>query len=470
MMVSTKVRWYGGEAYVPLRTEVMHEHQALVTKIEFTDTEGYLIHLDARRAKWGKILKLPPQTKIHFADVRTTDINDLSSLRNRLTYRLTHGDGWYLKEDGERQYFPLQPHLSGIDIERGCTTTALRAAVLLAVFSGVGVRTTCWLMSLLFLFPVTKSSLQRWIKDCASRLPDLEWMVKKLNSLKKITDISIDEIFPKGMKPKQCVLVLRDQLGRILFLTELEERTEAAVVKILEKLKEWGISPDAFYMDGCVAYRNAVASVFPKAKIQYDYFHVIQCLFKKLWKSVVERRKNIKARSKLVKTEQYASKLASLAARIWDNRWVFFKRDKNITETERADMVRIIAEDRHIWHVRVFVKAVWSIFEDNTTEKSALDALAKLKKRSEFKSHSCFDNCISFLESRFSDMTAFIRYPEMRRNSLSETGMRFLRRLEQGHDGFRSTLSMEQHLKIYQAVKYLGWSVYGYQSGLNLRT
>ena len=57
-------------------------------------------------------------------------------------------------------------------------------------------------------------------------------------------------------------------------------------------------------------------------------------------------------------------------------------------------------------------------------------------------------------------MTAFLRNEGVKRNSLSETSMRVLRRLEIEHDGFRSTNGREDFLRIYQAVKYLGWTVH----------
>ena len=44
--------------------------------------------------------------------------------------------------------------------------------------------------------------------------------------------------------------------------------------------------------------------------------------------------------------------------------------------------------------------------------------------------------------------------------TLAESGMRVLRRLEVEHDGFRSKEGRENCLRIYQAVKYLGWSVH----------
>jgi hypothetical protein len=57
-------------------------------------------------------------------------------------------------------------------------------------------------------------------------------------------------------------------------------------------------------------------------------------------------------------------------------------------------------------------------------------------------------------------MTAFLSHEGVKRNSLSETSMRTLRRLEIEHDGFRSEKGRENFVRLYQAIKYLGWNVY----------
>ena len=71
-----------------------------------------------------------------------------------------------------------------------------------------------------------------------------------------------------------------------------------------------------------------------------------------------------------------------------------------------------------------------------------------------------YTKSISFLEEHFKNMTTFLRVPGVKRNSLAETGMRVLRRLERNHDGFRSEKGRQNALKIYQAVTYLGWSIH----------
>ena len=68
---------------------------------------------------------------------------------------------------------------------------------------------------------------------------------------------------------------------------------------------------------------------------------------------------------------------------------------------------------------------------------------------------------MKFLEESFDQATTYLREEDVRRNSLSETSMRTLRRLEQEHDGFRTDDSRDDFVRVYQAVKYLGWSVHG---------
>jgi hypothetical protein len=511
---------------VPLETEVLREHRGMVVGTSYSEEHGVVAQMDVRRLSWQKILKLSAGTKVHWADVRTVEIRELSALPWSITYQLTYGDGWYLKPDGRRQYFPLQKYIVGIDLERQCTVVAIRAAVLLAVVAGVGLRCVCWLMNLLFHFQVTKSSLDRWVKECAARLPDAAGMAQVLHADKPITEAHFDEIFAKGQRPKQCTLVLRDEHGRIFAVKQVEERTTETVCAFLREVKGWGLTLRVFYVDGCEAYRLAIANVFPTAVIQYDYFHVVQNIWRKLWKSVVALRKDIKARGESlvekarkesaaqkasaaapagqapvespvekasaevpagqtpaesavekasaaapagqapvespVQTPESSVRLLSLAKRIWENRYVFFKRDENLKPAEREALPALLEEEPLLAQVRGFVQGVWGLFNQSQSEQDAKNRLAELKVRPEVRPGSAFAKSVVFLESRFPDMIAFLRHPTfVKRNSLAETGIRCLRRLEQGHDGFRGAAGLDRYLRLYQAIKYCRWTVYG---------
>ena len=153
-----------------------------------------------------------------------------------------------------------------------------------------------FLMQVLFHLELTKSTLDRWIKQYAAQLPDAAEMAKLMHSTLPIREAHFDEIFAKGQRPKKCTLVLRDEHGRIFAAREVEQRDTDTVVDFLEEVKGWNLDIGVFYVDGCEAYKKAIPKVFPEAIIQYDYFHVIQNIWKKLRKLVVERRKNIKQR------------------------------------------------------------------------------------------------------------------------------------------------------------------------------
>lgn len=461
---------------IDLATEVIDAHHDLVTR-SYADKEKkrLIIEMDVRRAKWRKILGLHHRTQIHWADVRTVEIKELSSFGCPILYKLTYGDGWYRGKDGRRHYFPLQPHLGGIDLTRQCTTVALRAAVLLAVMAGIGLRSVCWLMRMLFHLEISKSSLDRWVKECAAQLPGAAEMATLLNADKPITEGHFDEIFAKGQRPKRCTLVLRDEHGRIFAAKEIETRDEATVTAFLKEVKGWGIDVKRFFVDGCEAYRKAIGMVFPDAVIQYDYFHIIQGIFKKLRRAFVSHRREVKKRSTEVNTPWYSAKLEALAKKLWEKRGLIFKNPDNMTPEEHEELVALMDEDHFVDTLRHFMLRVWGIFRDSQGELGARQRLGRLKLHEEVQKDpkSAFAKSVAFLEDRFEDMIAFLCHPGVKRNSLAETGIRCLRRLERGHDGFRGADGLDCYLRIYQAIKYCGWSVHrcnGGSRGLGLES
>ena len=172
-------------------------------------------------------------------------------------------------------------------------------------------------------------------------------------------------------------------------------------------------------------------------------------------------RRDIKKRSENAKTPWYKRKLETLAKSLWENRHLIFKSEKNMTDEEKELLNDIVTSDEKIGKVRSFLGGVWNIFENSKDEEDARQALEQLKtQQSDFEKPEPFQKSIEFLEKNFKWMTAFLRNDNVKRNSLSETGMRVLRRLEFAHDGFRSEEGRENFIRIYQAIKYLDWNVY----------
>jgi transposase-like protein len=315
--------------------------------------------------------------------------------------------------------------------------------VLLLVIAGMGYRRVSWLLEMLFHVTVSRSSLQRWVGEVAAELPSADEIIERLNAQAPISEGHLDEIFPRGMS--HGVLVLKDEHGRILGSESVERRDETSAKNFLMRFQRLGISFRAFYTDGYQPYYKAIRAVFGNhMPIQYDYFHIIQNAWRHLRKAMVAHRREVKKRADKSTTPWYKAKLQAMAKQLWEQRFLVFKAAEKMTPQERG-----------------VIDGVWAIFEDSEDETQARHALEKLKRQLPSQNApKAFTRVVNFLENHFTWMTAFLRHDHVKRNSLAESGMRVLRRLEQEHDGFRSDNGRENFLRIYQAIKYLGWSVY----------
>jgi len=294
--------------------------------------------------------------------------------------------------------------------------------------------------------------------EAARQLPDAEGMAKHLMRLQPVTEAHFDELFPRGHDGP--LLVVRDEHGRILCVEEVEDRTVEKVVPFLEKLKAWGFAFKTFYIDHCEAYELAIAKVFPDANIQHDYFHILQNAWRKVWKAFVAHRKDVKARSKNVTTPWYAAKLEALAKLLWEKRGLLFTADDHLTDEQRETLADLVAQDPWLGTMRAFLGRVRGIFTDAKGELGARQRLGRLQAFADEQKLPVFGKVVDFLCDRFDNMITFLRVQGVRRNSLAETGMRTLRRLEQGHDGFRSTETRDAYVRLFQAIRYCGWSVH----------
>lgn len=96
------------------------------------------------------MLGLGPGTRVRWENVRTGEVQGLSSFLISVRYRVTFGDGTYRDKSGTRHRFGVEDHLEGMDLRRGVTTVTLRAAGMLFVLGPVGLRSLSWLLDELF--------------------------------------------------------------------------------------------------------------------------------------------------------------------------------------------------------------------------------------------------------------------------------------------------------------------------------
>jgi hypothetical protein len=442
---------------VSVSTAVIEENPGCVRRGRF-ENDAIVIELDARRQKHRKILGLKRGMELHWSKgVRTYEAQELSSFHCPIRYRVTTADAWYTDAQGQRVHYT--PGIRGLDAYAKVSEVAKRAAVLLIVIGAVGYRRASWLLQHLFQLTVSKSSLCRWVKAVAGQLPSKDEMVRLLNEQRPITEAHFDEIFPRGHDGP--VLVLKDEHGRIFAAERVEHKDETHVKAFLEWVCGLGLAIRTFYIDTCQTYRKVIPQVFPEARIQLDYFHIIQCVWRHLWKFFISRRKRIARNAEKSATPWYKARLEALAKSLWKNRHVLFKSEKRLRDEERIKLAELCEADAKVGRIRAFLLGVWHIFEDSQDEEEALQALAELKVQEGARESKHHRKAIRFLENTFEQATTYLREKDVQRNSLAETGMRTLRRLEQEHDGFRGDDSRDDFLRIYQAIKYLGWSVHG---------
>ena len=96
------------------------------------------------------------------------DIHELSTFHNPIMYRFIVAQGSYLDGQHQRRYFT--PEIKSISPSQHMSHSVIRLACSLAVVCGVSLRHIARLFSALFLMPITKSSIKRWIDGSSAKV------------------------------------------------------------------------------------------------------------------------------------------------------------------------------------------------------------------------------------------------------------------------------------------------------------
>jgi hypothetical protein len=144
------------------------------------------------------------------------DVHELSTFHNPITYRFIMAQGFYLDSQNQRRSFT--PEIQGVSTSQHMSHSVIRLACYLAVVCGVSLRHMALLFSALFLIPITKSSMKRWIDDIGANLPPPEEMLRQLLARSPVTACHLDGYYPLGTD--HCVMVVKDEHDRILITHE----------------------------------------------------------------------------------------------------------------------------------------------------------------------------------------------------------------------------------------------------------
>jgi len=383
------------------------------------------------------------------------DVHELSTFHNPIIYRFIVAQGCYADDQNQRRYFT--PAIQGVSTSQHMSHSVIRLACYLAVVCRVSLRHLALLFSVLFLIPITKSSIKRWIDDIGVQLPPPEEMLRQLLALAPATECHIDGYYPLGTE--HCVMVVKDEHDRLLITHEAASENGDAARQFLQRCKDLGLNVTAAFSDYSQSFTEAIKAVFPHARFQADHFHTVKNIWGHLKKSLLSYRRKVKASG----AEHNDEQLIALAKKLWTLRWSLLKKPCNLSVEEKQAIAELASEDEgFVHHFRRVIRQLVNIFDHAHSEAQATLRLQQLRRDIHAMADHHLAKIPQFLDDHWEQALRYLRKKGMgkhRRGSNSESGMRLLRRLEKNHDGIRSAATRQHYIQLYQAIKYLSLDI-----------
>ena len=383
------------------------------------------------------------------------DVHELSTFHHPMLYRFIVAQGSSL--DGQHQRRSFTPEIKGVSTSQPMSHSVIRLACSLAVVCGVSLRHIALLFAVLFLMPMTKSSIKRWIDDIGSHLPPPEKMLQQLLALTPATECHSDGDDPLGTD--HCVMVVKEEQDRILLTHEAASENGEDARKFLQQIKDLGLHVTAAFSDDSQSFTEAIKAVWPHARLQADHFHTVKHSWGHLKKSLFSSRRHIKAHGEEKNDEQVMEQAKTL----WKLRWILLKKPANVSVEEKQAMAELERESEGFVHsFRSILRQLVTLFDSSHSEAQAKRRLKQLRKDIQAMEDHHLDTILQFFDDHGDQAFRYLRKKGMgkhRRGSNAESGMRLLRRREKNHDGIRSAATRQHYIQIYQAMKYLSLDI-----------
>src|SRR5215468_10409585 len=249
-----------------------------------------VIQFDLRKHDFHQELGTPA-TLCWRKDSYQVDVHELSTFHNPMMYRFIVAQGSYLNDQHQRVYFT--PEIQGVSTSQHMSHSVIRLACYLAVVCGVSLRHIALLFSVLFLIPITKSSIKRWIADIGTHWPAPAEMLRQLLAIAPATECHIDGYYPRGTD--HCVMVVKDEHDRILITHEAASENGDDARQFLQHIKDLGLNVTAAFSDYSQSFTEAIKAVYPHARFQADHFHTVKNIWGHLKKALLAYRRQVKA-------------------------------------------------------------------------------------------------------------------------------------------------------------------------------
>src|SRR5712691_3173678 len=215
-----------------------------------------IIQCDLRQRDFQRALETP-STICWRKEPYAVEMHELSTFYNPIKYRFIVAQGSSLNEQNQRVYFT--PDSKGVSISQPMSHSVIRLACYLAVVCGVSLRHMALLFAALFLIPVTKSSIKRWMDAIGTRLPTPEERLRHLLPCAPATECHLDGYSPLGTD--HGVMVVKDEHDRILMTHEAAAEHGEDARKCLQHVKDLGLSVTAAFADDSHSFTEAIGRV-----------------------------------------------------------------------------------------------------------------------------------------------------------------------------------------------------------------
>lgn len=435
------------EVTIPFSSEVLA--QSRVTEVTYENRHHLILTLEPKLEDQPRLYGLEEGIRFREINRYTIDVQELGMPHLKITYRVVHIV--YRYKNGRGHYHQITTKIPGIHPKLKVTDAVLRKFIEFNVKLNFPLEICMSLLRSDFSVWTSLSGVDRWKAHLARDLPTQGQIIRMLNAAKPIHMLHMDEFKAKGGKGWQ--LVLRDEHDRVVLVWKLKRRNEKKCAAILRWLRMLGLQIRVVYVDFWKAYPGAIRRVFPQAILQYDYFHTIQNIYRYLYREIVAYRKRFKNQNVSKEAEAMHKELAK---KLWNNRYKVLKQPEHLSSEEKQVVDELLKE--HQGTILEKIVQFRDEIQDMFTRKSLyyinLARLDLVFKGWE-KVAVCFKKCLAFLQKHFKEMISYLRYPHIQRNSLQETTIRTLRKVDSVRYGFKSEQAAQAHWKFYQIVHFL---------------
>lgn len=367
-----------------------------------------------------------------------------------INYRVRRLRLWYINDEGEKKTFTLS--VKGVNAKLGMTDDLVEKVLYFLIDRNQSLSETVKLLRDIYGVKTSISALHRVKQKEAEKLPSQGEIIQLLHKQKPITDLHVDEYKAKGTRGWE--LIIQDQHGRLILSLYLQKRSEWKLKVVLRWLRMLGIDVQVFYLDFWKAYPSAIQAIYPQAKLQYDYFHIIQNIWRHLYREFTAYRKKFKA----AKTDKQQKKLQDeMHKRLWKHRYLFFTHEHNLNDEDKANLDQLLGEhEGTILHdIVAFTRRIWDLFNNSPAKLTAHLKRLDLVAEGWASRSDNFRKIMDFLFKHFNHMITYIGDEHVQRCSLAETMVRQVRRVETVRQGFKKKQGRANHFKLFQWRSYL---------------